>query len=166
MEPSNQTDLYDECIANGCSPKLAEMLASRSPPAASTDTRFMASQSVGGGQFADDPLYGSAVMERAKREGVNTSGAVYLSSLADSVGDPKAWVRGRGDIKRIASERNMSVNGTVTRKQTEVEPMKVIDVAPDILAREVKQAMKESPGKKKQTVIDEVKNRIVPHWKK
>ena len=75
---------YEEMIAKGTAPKLAEMLALQSPPSCNTDTRFMTGE------------WGS---ER------------YSHQLARFPGDPQARVSSRADVLRIAKERGMAIEG-------------------------------------------------------
>ena len=76
---------YEEMIASGTAPKLAEMLALQSPPSCNTDTRFMTGE------------WGS---ER------------YSHQLARFPGDPQARVSSRADVLRVAKERGMAIEGS------------------------------------------------------
>lgn len=105
-------DRYAECIADGCSPSLADMLASASPPGCVTDATFLAGH-CNGSQFSKTPGLGNRLREIAESQGQSTSGKVYLGSLAKYPGDPEAWVDGRGDVKRVCEKRGWGCDGAV-----------------------------------------------------
>lgn len=97
---------YVQCRKNGCSVSLAKMLALQSPPRdVRTDRTFMA----GLQPLAGDPKRLIRYRKRAERQGVDVNGAVYMRQLARYRGDPKAWVRGIDDIRRLATERKIRV---------------------------------------------------------
>lgn len=91
----------------------------------------------------------------AEAAGVSTSGKLYLSGLASYPGDPTAWVSDGSDIRRVAREKNMTLEGSINQKGHEVEPTPPVDIAPDILERRVAMAMAQDPGQR----IDDVRER-------
>lgn len=109
---------YWDCRRNGCEPRLAEMLALQAPPMSNTDREFLEGH-CNGSQFAGSPMandMGNKYAAVAKERGVSIKGKVYLSGLARYPGDPKAWVSDRGDVKRIAEEQNLAIQGSVDHK--------------------------------------------------
>ena len=46
---------------------------------------------------------------KAKKAGVNTRNAVYMSGLAEYSGDPRAWVSSHDDVKRRVKEKNWTI---------------------------------------------------------
>lgn len=112
--PSQITDrqaFYEARLAEGMSPKLAEMLACQAPPMSNTDREFL------------EGLPAASHMttwhrEVARSMGINPDSHVYLSGLADGRGphDPEAWVSGRGDIERVCNKRGYGCSGIVDIK--------------------------------------------------
>lgn len=119
---------YELCRKNGCTHALAEMLATRTfPGSKGTDRSFMQGRyhQTGGGQFANLPAADvQEYMRKASEAGVNPTGKWYSGGLARYPGDPRAWVDGLGDVKRVAEERGAEVSGAI-----EVSPPKYRDVA-------------------------------------
>lgn len=108
-------DRYAAMRAAGESHSMAEMLATRSfPGLKGTDAVFMEGRKLGGQQFESLPRHmGQMYLEEAAKANVNVSGKYYLGTVARFPGDPKAWVSGLGDVRRIAKERGVAVVGAV-----------------------------------------------------
>lgn len=108
---------YVACRQAGSSHRVAEMLAFRQGPSLQTDTRWLSGH-VNGSQF-DTPggeIIGGHYREVARRAGVSTEGAVYKAQLAAYPGDPRAWVRSKADVVKVAKERGMTLEGSVHYK--------------------------------------------------
>lgn len=115
--------LYRECIANGCSPRTAEMLASHSAPSLQTDSTFMVGQWNQFGENQNMMNCGRTLAEECRKRGGDPNGKVYLGQLADYPGDPQAWVESRADIKRVCRKKGLGCEGAVTVKcPTELRP--------------------------------------------
>ena len=112
---------YYRSVAEGCAPKLAEMLAARQPPGAVTDATFLAGH-CNGNQFEDSPKRAEAMQYLAQRHGVDTKGKVYLGQLAAYPGDPQAWVTGRGAVERVCRQRGWGCEGAVNVPNPDVKP--------------------------------------------
>lgn len=84
--------------------KLAEMFATCQPPMASTDTSLFTGDKLGLGQI-HDPFLIEHYKREAKAAGINPDAAMYMPELADYPGDPRAWVRDRGEMKQVLEER-------------------------------------------------------------
>ena len=91
-----------------------------------TDNEFLAGHGTLAQQFdgAEDQL--KDVLDGARARGF-TPGIhdVYLSSIADDVGDPKAFVPpdgGRHHVKKVAEKHNLAVNGMVNHKPVMFDP--------------------------------------------
>lgn len=135
---------YQLCLDNGCSTELAYMLASRKfPGIAGTDSIFNAGKFQGTNGIDAEERW---LRQRAERSGVSTTGKWYCRGLAEYPGDPRAWIDGAGDVKRIAEERNYSVSGMVNHRAHEVEPMPDIPVAPELVENRVNMMMEDNPG--------------------
>ncbi len=135
---------------NGESHSIAEMLATRSfPGTKGTDRSFMQGRmhQTGGQQFEHLPRWmGEHYVERALAAGVNPTGKWYSGPLARFPGDPRAWIDGLGDVKRVAEERGAEVSGAIEVNPPEVERSdRPYQVAPDILQRRLADAIEENP---------------------
>jgi hypothetical protein len=145
------------------------MAALQQPPGTrGTDRAFMQGR-LNNQQFADmnSPL-AQRMLREARSAGISTSGRFYMGGLADKRAhlDPKAWVDSVADIKKVAQERDLHVQGIVEYTPPEKPPQKSVDIAPDILREQVRKEIKANPSLKRQDAIERVKDRIVPHWKR
>jgi hypothetical protein len=137
---------YEQCRLEGQSHNLAEMFALQQGPALQTDTTWLASVDAGGNQFAENPELGDKLAKQARDEGRNISGAVYMSSLADFPGDPRAWVRDRGEVRQICEERGWGCEGVVkVKRNDDVAPMASVDVADDLVDDAVSRRLEANP---------------------
>ena len=95
--------------------RMDEVLASgRFPGIKGTDAVFMEGRKLGGQQFEGLPAHmGREYVNVAERAGVNTAGKYYVGTIAEFPMDPRAWVSGLGDVKRVAEERGIGVTGAV-----------------------------------------------------
>lgn len=116
--------LFVRLLSEGYSQRWAEMCALQRPPATKgTDRSFMQGR-MNNEQLDSMPVdHARNIVTLAKRAGISVSGKYYAGGLADHRGpaDPKAWVSGADDIKRVAMERNLSVSGAVEHKGISVE---------------------------------------------
>lgn len=129
---------YEHCRRQGTSHTLAEMFAHQTPPQSDTDREFMIG-TENGRQFDGKEKIGEAYKTVAERQGVSVKGKKYISQLAEFPGDPRAWVDGKGDIKRLAEERGYNVSGRVNVKaMRDVPPPEPIAVAEDIVQDEMR----------------------------
>ena len=142
---------YWEMRLNGQSHNMAEMLATRTfPGARGTDRAFMQGRyhQTGGGQFAHLPA-GSVqeYMRKAEEAGVNPTGKWYSGGLARFPGDPRAWVDGLSDVKRVAEERGAEVSGAIdVRPPTDQEVVpRPYRVASDLVQARVAEAIADNP---------------------
>ncbi len=106
---------YVQMRQDGQTHNFAEMLATRSfPGVKGTDSVFMEGRKLGGQQFEGLPRpMGQRYLDVAAKAGVNVSGKYYSGTLARFPMDPRAWVSGLGDVRRIARERNVGLSGAV-----------------------------------------------------
>lgn len=156
-------------VAAGQSPRFAEMAALQQPPGTrGTDRAFMEGR-LNNEQFASmhAPL-ARRMLSEAKAAGISTSGKFYVGGLADKRAhlDPKAWVDSVSDIKKVAQERDLYVQGIVEYSPPEKPPRKSVDIAPDILREQVRKELKRDPALKRSDAVERVKDRIVPNWKR
>lgn len=135
----------------GVGHKLAEMFALQSPPAAMTDSVFMAGN-INGGQFAGQPDVGDLYRKTAEASGVNPKGKTYISGLAEYPGDPRAWVSGRGDVSRLLSERGWGAEGAVNMPTTRIVDTGPYQVAEDIIEKSVRAELEKLPAEERRHV--------------
>lgn len=162
---------YEECLANGCSPKLAEMFALAAPPGANTDREFLLG-TENGRQFADNPEAGDRLRRVAEAHGQDVTGKKYVAGLARFPGDPEAWVSGKGDVERVLDARGWGAEGCVSRPVSNVaEPLNVA-VDPDLVNEEVEAIIAAQVPAEEQHLVDredlaeQVFEKRKPHWAK
>lgn len=108
-QPQHVIDRFLKMVANGESPRLAEMLAVRKGPALDTDTAHF----VGIPPMEKTLGYNQAkkVREQARKAGISISdSSFYNGTIADERGggDPNAWLLagdGKDKFKRVIRER-------------------------------------------------------------
>lgn len=104
-----------------------------------TDDVFLAGRR-NNAQFVDHPKLGHFYKGVAEGEGLDTTGRTYISGLAAYPGDPRAWVSGRGDAKRLLEERGWSSEGAVNVKAREpLNPPADVAVDPRLIDSEAAQ---------------------------
>jgi hypothetical protein len=159
---------YEDRRREGVSHNLAEMFAHQQAPLPKSDTAFLAAINPGGQQFADNPELGERMAAPARAAGVNITGATYLSGLAEFPGDPRAWIRGKGDVEKLCTERNWQCRGAVNvNAETGVAPMAAVDVAPDLVEAKALDMIEANPDlarMPKDELLHEAKEIIKPHW--
>jgi hypothetical protein len=159
---------YVKARRAGTSHNLAEMFALRLPPMSNSDREFLEGH-VNGNQFANNPQIGNLYRRRARAAGVNPTGKVYLSGLAEYPGDPRAWISGRGDAARLCEERGWEADGAVkVRAARQVEHPEV-EVADDILDDEADKILAAHPEPRKVDrgeLKHQIKEKRKPPWKK
>ncbi len=144
------------------------MLQSGQTPFLMTDSVFLEGR-CNGNQFEKRPAHGDAYKKKANAAGVSTTGKVYLSGLAEEPGDPRAWVSGRGDVRRLLEERGWNSQGAVNHTTERSEPPPAMDIAPDLVTELAEKAVEQDPGlaeKDSQEVRETIKARHKPHWSK
>jgi hypothetical protein len=159
---------YEACRARGTSHSLAEMFALGKPPMSDSDREFLEGRGGCYDQFEGNDFLGDFYGRQAKKAGVDTAGAVYLSGLASYPGDPRAWVRGKGDVKKLCEERGYSARGAVNATGRQVEPRRVA-LAEDIVDGLVEKRLEGIPAGEKvdlPALREEVKAAHTPGWAK
>lgn len=149
--------------------RLRDMLESGRPPRGISDCTFLRGH-ANGSQFESQPEIGDIYAAAARAGGQVTKGKVYLSSLAEYPGDPRAWVESRDDVRKLCEERNYSCEGTVNvRMRNDLPPAESPPVADDLVDAAVARAVAADPGLREKDageVRHAVKEAITPHWKK
>lgn len=149
-----QRQRYREMRVAGESHNMAEMLATRSFPGLRTDAIFNEGRfSSDAGKVGPEQLW---LKQQAEAAGVSTNGKWYCRGLASFPGDPTAWVSDRGDVLRVAREKNMNVEGYVEHKAHHVDPGDDISIADDIIESEVREILEACPEANADDVREEV----------
>jgi hypothetical protein len=140
----------------GDAERMADILRSRKcPGVAGTDTAFMEGFLTG----HDDGLVGESAQPfrelYRQKTGSYPTGKRYMSQLARSPGDPRAWVDSLHDVKRICQEDNLSWVYAdrllhEAREPEQAPEEKPYAVAPDLIEKRVKRAVSENPDLKHQ----------------
>jgi hypothetical protein len=159
---------YVEYREGGTPHLMADMLAFRQPPGVIGSDRAFLEGHCNGNQFEKNQLLGHAYAEDAKAAGVNTKGKVYLSSLAAFPGDPKAWVSGRDDAKRVIEERGWGCHGSINVKMREVAQPTGGGVADSLVNEHTARTLESTPEPVKNVaeLREQVKENLTPYWAK
>lgn len=150
---------YTQLRLNGESHNMAEVLALRAFPGFSTNDDFMRGR-MNGEQFAHNPAMGNYYRGVAESQGVSVKGKQYMSGLASYPGDPTAWVSDKSDVLRVAKAKGLTLDGLVNYTAPQCEPSGSVEVARDILDREVNLELERSPGSRIEDVEDRVLDRL------
>ena len=161
---------YEESRRLGNSHNLAMIFVFRQAPGAMTDREFLEGH-VNGSQFESDPDAGDFYAEEARKAGIDHKGKVYIEGLAGYPGDPRAWVSGRGDVRRICEENGWECSGCVNVKFQDVKPeTPAIALAEDLLEKEVSAIVAKSPDQVNEKEVVEIRESLreirTPYWNK
>ena len=163
--------VYENMRQDGVSHNLADMFAHQRGPSLNTDATFM-SGFCNGNQFEDQPWVGDMYRKEAKAAGVNITGKVYKSSLADYPGDPTAWVSDRADVRRVCEEKGKACVGAVNyRPPAPISAPVDAPLASDIVGTKVSEILDGLPVADRQHVdtadlAEQVREAMSPHWAK
>jgi len=149
----NVVAAYCNMVAQNTSPRLAEMLALRQAPRCMTDSVFFSSVGTLDKQFGNDTESLNRTVSIAKKHGYTPNpNDYYNASLANFVGDPKAFIPatgGRGHIQKVCEERGTACSGAVTVKarQPDSDPLDnpKCKLNPRIVNRKVNQMIANNP---------------------
>lgn len=152
---------YRKCLRNGCSPKLADMLASQQGPAPKTDTRRALGFTTLRGQhgWQTDQL-----AKAAQKHGYTPSYTdVYNSNAARFFGDPQAFSRPHeiashytGLCKRRGWNQ-LTDDGVVKVKGRESQPTQRTKLAPSLIKAELRKRIKSNPEIAKAPIAEKKK---------
>jgi len=145
---------YENMRLDGQSHNFAEMIALRRFPGIKTDAIF--NESKFSGESGQIPKQQKWLRRQAEDAGVATNGKWYCSGLASFPGDPTAWVGDRGDVLRIAREKNLTVHGYVEHEGHETDGGGDIPISDDIIEDEVSDILESNPFAEADDVREEV----------
>ncbi len=144
-------DMYLRLLSEGQTPKFAEMCALQQPPGVRGSDRAVM-QGRYNGQWLDEMPkdHADRMLREAKAAGINVSGRFYMSGLADKRGhrDPAAWIDSVSDIKQVARERNLTVQGIVEHKGSPVDPPKQKRLSARLTREMMAYERRKNPGSK------------------
>lgn len=151
---------YEHMRDQGQSHSLAEMFAFQQPPGSNTDREFLHGH-VNGNQFSNTPEIGDYYKKVTERLGGSTTGKVYKRSLAAFPGDPRAWVSGKDDVRKVCEERGWNCDGDVkVVSEQKAERPKSVKLATSTVNRLTKEYLQKEPGLRKKRV-EEVKEMVI-----
>lgn len=109
-------------------------------PYISTDSTFMAKSHYEDG-FGADNVSRMKARAAARKAGVNPEGKRYFPSLAKRQFDPRAWISGKGDVKRICEKEGWGCNGAVNVRERSDDGPNPLDepyqVDPKLVEKEI-----------------------------
>lgn len=126
---------YDQCIANGTSPRMALMFASR-------QAALMGGSDQAFGEGQRRKMSGIPEVNRqkmlaiAQKAGINTNGKFHVSALG-AYNNPLAWCSTIEDAKKSGQMQNLNLTGLVKQKAVEMPPPAPVALASDIVDDEV-----------------------------
>jgi hypothetical protein len=145
---SDAVETYTRALPYG--ERWALMVATQTPPGTrGTDRAFMEGRL--NDQWLDDMPKRQAqrILREARSAGINPNGKTYVGGLADlrAHRDPEAWVDSTADVLRVAKKRNLTVEGIVSHKGTQI-PQKPPALSERIIRDDIRHYRKLHPGKK------------------
>ncbi len=149
---SEAVRIYISSMNSGAGERFAEMCALQTPPGTKGSDRAFFEGRSNQQQFDDMPARQAKwLLKEAKEAGINPTGKYYLGGLADRRGwrDPKAWVSNVDDVRRVAQERNLHVEGAVTVEGRPVPPKRTV-----LNERIIKDEMRRNPGMSREEIIE------------
>lgn len=167
---ANVIEHYVKMIKDGQHPLFAEMCALSQPPGTTqSDRAFLEGRNNMEWLSKLPKRQADRMVAAAKSVGVNPAGKYYFGGIADKRGiyDPKAWVSDPSEVKKVAEERGMDIDGAIKHKSKNrpVSTQKVA-LAQDIVDRETKYELSKDPNiTKKEAQRRAIKN-TTPYWKK
>lgn len=159
---------YETCIANGCKPALAEMLALRQAPATKTDAQTASRLKD---RFYHKEAEGNLIVDQVRKVNPNFSpaGKVFVGQLCDpdkGLSDEAAWVRPdeyNGHIKKVCEQRGWSAEGAVNvAARGEIPEKQPYRLADDIVEKVAVAAVAENPGVRIEEAREAVRDKLTP----
>ena len=158
--------IYEQALSNGCTPRMAEMLAVRRVRIGITDTKYLAGFKMLGDELGPEHL--RQVVGEARKRGYQPQASdVYLPNMARFPGDPQAFVspsEGRSKIERVAAMRGMVKDGrglSFKHRSPEQDPMdSAPPIAEDLVQREVRELVRENPEAAREP-ISKLRQRVI-----
>lgn len=162
---------YRKMIADGQSPRFAEMCALQQAPGVQGDNDSWMRGRRDGNWLDELPKKQAQWMLReAKAAGIDTTGKYYMSGLADKRGhlDGEAWISDRDDVLRVAKKRKLELRGQVNYTPPEgvAPPQRAAGLNPRLVRELARKEMAAEPGLTRKAAEQRVRDRNTPHWKR
>lgn len=119
------SEMYARLRSEGLGHNWCEMVVFQKAPGVKGGDRAFMEGRLNNQQLDMMPKdHAQNIITLARRAGINPSGKYYSAGLADTRGpaDPAAWIDSTADVKRVAMERNLTVEGSVQHKGIPVAP--------------------------------------------
>lgn len=158
MKISDRQAFYQQCIADGQSPAMAEIFASQRAPGIETDSSLLAGIGTLADQFdgAEDQL--DYLVKQAKADGYTPKPSdYYCGSLATKAGDKNAWLnhdRGRSHVKQVCRQRGVGCQGAVKVASGPADPGPKVKLAESIIREKARQLVRRDPDKARLSAPD------------
>lgn len=141
---------YLELREQGQSHRWAAMCACQKPPGSKTEREFFAGRHTLAQQFEGNDGQLNAIVAAARRKGFEPSAnMIYDSTLADDLGDPKAFISpggGTTELRRKVEFAGKGCDGAVKIKAREPErPIEAGPLAPDLVQEIIEQKIQQNP---------------------
>ena len=140
--------------------KLTNMLRERKFPGIRDDTTFMAKRGTLADQLGPDL---ELVVKAAQEEGYTPSmHDVYLPSLADHIGDRRAFIKqdgACGQVRKVCEDRGLACHGSVEVKAPKKEEQNEQGLGDDIVIESFLEMSKSDP-KLKHASKDEIRQEV------
>ncbi len=135
-------------------------------PHVRTNTTFLAGAKFGGEQF-DDPVVRDDYLRPAREAGVSTNGKIYVHGLAEYVGDPRAWIDDKDDVKKIVEQKGWGCDALGVKPRIDGPPERQA-IGEDLVDGHLDQMVKagQLDPHDKEKVRDDVREKITPDWKR
>lgn len=166
--PKEVQDHFRKMIADGQAERFAVMCAlMQAPGTKAADRTFMEGRYSGNWLDELPKKQAARIVREARAVGINPAGKFYMSGLADKRGhmDPMAWVDSVDDVKRVASARNLGVQGIVSIESRQEEAKKV-GLNPSLAKELARKEMAKNPGLSMKDALQKAKEKHTPRWKK
>lgn len=143
--------------------RFAEMVETRQAPGLNgTDRAFLEGDVINHGLSNQAPFMREQMVLQAKKAGINITGKVYKSSLADQRGaaDPMAWVGGVDDVLTACKAKNLNCRGSVNHRAREMPPKADVPLAENLIREQAAEyvqkdpSWKDKPGELRQMIIE------------
>lgn len=142
---------YLELREQGQAHRWAAMCACQKPPGSKTEREFFAGRHTLAQQFAGNEGQLEAIVAAARRKGFEPSASmIYDSTLADDLGDPKAFISAGGGTTELRRKIEFAGCGTIdgavrVKPRQPDRPIEAGPLAPDLVQEIIDQKIQENP---------------------
>lgn len=169
IAPLEVREHYLKCIADGQTPRFAEMVALSSPPGTTgMDRTFMEGRNNMEWLSGMPKRQADRMVREARSAGIDVAGKYYVAGIADKRGfrDPSAWVTGRDDVLRVAKQRNLEVRGQINYTPPEAPPKPAVGLKKSVVKELAAKEMAKNKSLSKAQAEGIVREKHTPRWKR